>query len=408
MSGPGAHATFGGSGAARLLACPGGYGLAVRAAADGSLRNTTSVYAAEGTVAHMLLEKVLGHLYSIRELRRMVRDGSEFPQDGHLIPVTDEMVDAVELFVEAVRPFMGAGWEYLVEQSVNLSKLWGHTSPVPLFGTVDFLAWSITTGRLVAADFKYGKGVGVEVRDNAQLLFYATGAALWLHSLGPSADVEIVVVQPRAPHPEGPVRRTRLLMLDLMMWAEDVLKPGVEAVLRDDAPLVTGDHCRWCPVLAVCPAMKAQAQALARRTFGVVPPDPQTLTPSELGSILDQAGPVEAWLAAVRGHAEARMMLGERVPGWKIVSKRSPRRWGNSSAVRHVLGNRGMADDEYLDIKLRSPAQLEKRLTPNDWRSIETFVDASSTGSAIARATDPRPPLRSSAAEVFTIDNGDC
>lgn len=409
MSGPGAHAIFGGSGAGRLLACPGGYRLTERALSAGSVRNHTSSYAAEGSVAHELLELALNGGITLDAIRAWAQAGHTVTHDGHLVTVTEDMADGAAMFLETVEPYRGRAWTWTAEQRVSLERLWPGIAPAELAGTADFQAWSVPDNKIVVADYKYGKGVPVEVRDNAQLLFYAVGVVLGLpRTLPMSARVELIVVQPRVHHPEGHVRRTSLLLLDLMMWAQDVLVPGVEAAVRDDAPLVTGSHCRWCPVLALCPAVKSEAQAVARRTFGVVPPDPVALTPAELGQVLDQAPAIEAWFAAVRGQAEARLLDGEDIPGWKMVPRKSPRRWSDDAAAARVLQSRGLLAREILEIKLRSPAQLEKRLGSADWAAALPYVDSASTGSALARATDPRPALRSRAALDFpTVQEDD-
>ena len=407
MSGPGAHATFGGSGAGRLLACPGGYRLATMAAKEGVLRDPTSSYAAEGTVAHTILEKMLRGTLRADEVRRMAADGDMAVQDGHSVAVNEDMADGAELFTDMVAPYRGRAWTWHAERRVDLAPLWKpDPAPLPLFGTADFMAYN--DHHLVVADYKFGKGVGVEVRGNAQLLFYALGAALTLHDPDPTMAVDIIVVQPRAPHPEGPVRRTSLLMFDLMIWAQSVLRPGVEAVLRDDAPLVTGDHCRWCPARRVCPALREEAQIEARRVFGTVPPDPVSLSPAELGEIMRRAPRIEAWLSAVRGHAEERMLAGDRIPGWKTVPKRSPRRWADQDDVTARLTQRGVAPDLYLDTKVHSPAQLAKRLDPDDWKAVEDLVDTTGPGGiAIAPDTDPRPALRLAPSLVFAPSNGE-
>lgn len=406
MSGPGAHATFGGSGAGRLLACPGGYRLTGLAAREGSLRNTTSSYAAQGTVAHNVLEGLLTHRISVSMARVMVATGQVMVQDGHSVIVTQDMLDGAKLFADTVAPYLARskGWTWYAERRVDLATLWApDPAPLPLFGTADFMAHC--PDQLVVADYKFGAGVGVEVRGNAQLLFYAVGAALALPRIDPAMSVDIIVVQPRAPHPEGPVRRTRLLMLDLMMWAASVLRPGVEAVLRDDAPLVTGDHCRWCPVQALCPALRADVQVAARSVFGALPPDPVNLTPADLAKWLNRAPRIEAWLSAVREQAEARMFAGERIPGWKTVPKRSPRRWSDPDEVEALLIRRGVSADVFTDSKIASPAQLHKRLADDDWRAVEDLVDTTGPASAaIAPDTDPRPALRLAPALVFTPD----
>ena len=120
-------------------------------------------------------------------------------------------------------------------------------------------------GRLSVIDLKYGAGVPVEVEDNPQLLYYGLGALLANKQWKPH-EVEVVIVQPRCPHPDGPVRSQVLQVVDLLEFAADL----VEAVKRTEeaseqhatldtlnwmrAYLNPGDHCRWCPAAAICPS----------------------------------------------------------------------------------------------------------------------------------------------------------
>ena len=75
------------------------------------------------------------------------------------------------------------------------------------FGTCDAWVWNPTTRGLYIYDYKNGVSV-VEIKNNAQFLYYALGALVTLKF--PALFIEMVVVQPRAKHKLGPVRRWRI------------------------------------------------------------------------------------------------------------------------------------------------------------------------------------------------------
>jgi hypothetical protein len=401
-----AHSKFGASGSARFIACPGSVGLTERldAAKQGAApaAPTTSVFAAEGTAAHLILEKALmGPIWGALSNPRN-HLGKSVVLDGHSINLDQEMVDAVELVV-AKADELRAGFPIRrewVEQRVVLDRLWTaemRKPPAELFGTCDFalLGRDQLTGGpptdLVVLDFKYGKGVPVEVRDNAQLLYYALGALL---DLVPSAAgkpfppghlparITTIIAQPRAAHPEGPIRAARYTSLDVMVWGYDVLRPAVERALQPDASLVSGAHCRWCPALAVCPAMRQTALDAARNEFGSAPSDLVDLTGNELGEMLTRLALLEEYIEAIRDEARNRMTSGRTVQGWRLVQRKGRTTWAKpamevlEAAQRRLRLSKtravtamGFASTYTLD----TPSVVSKRLSPEDYRAL---VDA--------------------------------
>ena len=91
------------------------------------------------------------------------------------------------------------------------------------------------------------------------MLYYAAGGLAALQAWDPKADpleVEMIIVQPRVPGREA-VRSYVLPVIDILLWVETELKPAVAATQQDDAKLIMGDHCRWCPGRVICPALQA-------------------------------------------------------------------------------------------------------------------------------------------------------
>ena len=219
-------------------------------------------------------------------------------------------------------------------------------------------------GVLKVFDYKHGAGVPVEVESNPQLLYYALGA---VKDSGYDM-VELVIVQPRAIHPDGPVRRWTISVKDLMEWAEKVLLPGAKVTELHDAPLNAGEHCRFCPALPTCPAQKALALSVAKTVFDdkpKAPPAPEALTTTELRKVLDVSDLIEAWLKACREHVRNLLEEGtveSMEVGYKLVPGRMSRSWTDEEKAREWL--EAMLDDEaYTKPALISPAQAEKKLT---------------------------------------------
>ena len=237
------HARLGASGAHRWMKCPGSIRMAE------GLAERTSSYAQEGSAAHAVAEYCLQKDKDADELIGKKVEG---------VLVTEEMANAVQRYLDYVRE-RSEGCEVHIEETFSLEKL---NPPDDMFGTCDFAFFR--DGRLTVMDYKHGAGVAVEIAGNPQLRYYATGA---LFTLGyPAKEVEMVIVQPRARHVDGPIRSETIPTSELMKWAKKLMAVA-DAALLPDAPLVAGSWCRWCDASPVCPELQEQALRSAQVDF---------------------------------------------------------------------------------------------------------------------------------------------
>ena len=376
---PNAHSILGASSCHRWLNCPGSIRLSA------GVPKTSSAYAEEGTAAHELAEQCLRHTAVARDYV-----GNMIVVKETAYEITEEMADAVQLYINTVRTDYieaGAGAELQIEQRFNLDWLYDG-----MFGTNDALVGQ-PFGLLRVYDYKHGMGVAVDVTDNPQLMYYALGAA---HG-ETYEEVELVVVQPRAQHPDGPIRRQRMSVEELNRWATEVLLPGAEATENPAAPINTGDHCKFCPAMALCPAQKERALTVAKEAFSQAqPPAPDALPLAELRKILDAAPMVEAWLDACREHVRLLLEQGAdpKELGYKLVAGRASRKWSDESAAVGVMEMLGI--DPY-ERKVKSPAQAEKLAKKGAFDAILT----TSRGVQLAPLSDKREAISGAASLAF-------
>lgn len=364
-----AHSKIGPSALHRLLACPASHKLSSKYPAGGS-----SVFAAEGSVAHEIVEAMLlGHVpHGL---------GDVITYEGHDIVVDDEMLDGCNQMVAFCEPLKKDAQRVWIERRVDLGPLWLGNPPEPIFGTVDFAAHNTHSDVLYVVDFKYGR-IPVSPFDNPQAFAYALGACYEMGRF--PRQIVIVIVQPRD---SEPVKVTQITGLDLQMWADDVLQPGVDRCFDPTAPLATGDHCRFCPAKIDCPALYALAKKTARTDFSYIPPDPLSFTDRELGDIMNGVAVATMWFEAVRAEVAGRIEKGKAVPNWKLVPKRAMRRWADQQeAEKHLL-----ADGAYYDLKIKSPTQIEK-IDPRMYEELDSrhLIVKQSSGTTLAPETDPR------------------
>jgi hypothetical protein len=339
---------------------------------------TPSRYAREGTALHGLAER------SWRE---------RLPASAYVGDVIDEIIidedraEAVAVYTGYLeRIVLEDGGELRLEHHFDLGELWP-----ALFGTCDAVHITATTLRII--DAKFGRGHVVDPVNNTQLAIYGVGAYRTLLPELPQTIewIELVIVQPRAAHRDGPIRTWRMHVTDLWSW-QTVLVERLQATLDPDAPLAAGDWCIFCPARDRCPALRDHALAEARMQFGQAPPAPQLLSPQEIAQVLAQVDLVDEWIHAVKAHALALAESGVVLPGWKLVPRRSTRQWKQPEATVPMLRAMGYGDDViFTEPELRSVRQVELRVPHAKRAELEPLVEKRSSGHNLVASIDVRP-----------------
>lgn len=415
-----AHSRYGGSVIGRVIACPGSPALC-----DTVPKSGDSAYAAEGTHAHAVGEYCLKNgLRSAGDLVHMSLPlGEDLPATISGKVVTKEMADAVDVYLDAVWEEVDASpdAELYVEQTFELDIA---AAPGEVYGSNDALVYSPSKARLVVFDYKHGVGVSVTADDNAQLKFYAAGAAL-SHPDWRIREVVLVIVQPRSRDADtvGAVRPWSMEPLDLIEFTGTVEKAvaatqeaghnlhwsGVTSGAEEKfaASLKAGSHCRWCDAAPVCPAKERQIlDAIPGQFKGVnlvtpsALPEVKTLDTKRLGEVLVALQHLSAWQKQVEEYVEGLLMSGTPVEGWKVVEKIGRRKWiENDEEVVAYLELHGVARENAYPPKLCTITEAE-RLLKAECDKV-TFAQAKETlalkytlkessGNTIAPATDRR------------------
>ena len=391
------HATYSGSGIHRLLA--GCYG-AVRLARTVPPPPPTK-WQGEGTAAHLELERRL--------------------KDPEPSPLKHE--GAVGVAVSYVHEAAQANlpWCWSTERRVIFPQ--SIVPPLECSGTLDVLV--IAGRRAWVIDYKHGAGEFVDAEENAQLMFYAWAA---LHDkLAQLDEITLTIIQPNISYGE-PIREYRTSAAELLEFAIQV-RHAIEQAERLHAPLLPGEHCKFCPAGPVCDARERSALAVmsggaAEKVRDWQPadlPKPDTLDVARLGEIVTKAPAIRAWLKTVEDYAEARAVAGEIVvPGCKVVEAPARRRWdgGEHEIAEHlaeaVEAQRGdvlALLDRVFPRKLIGITEAEKLVIEAATRGIDDLgerraaiakakeafsaltVKESSGALSLVPLSDPRPPV---------------
>ena len=350
----------GGSTAKRVIACPGSVALVQKAPPQ-----PPSKYADKGTLLHGIMALILEH---------------DEPPESFLGAEQNGIVLDQEMLDEKVRPALKAlddidpekAMEYAVEQTVSFGDF------LPgVFGSADLLGR--LGDRAIVLDWKFGDGVVVDAEENQQGMFYAaaalrTPALKWVFD--GAKEVEIIIVQP-------PALRRWVTTVDRIREFERELALAVRQAQRPDAPLASGDHCRFCPARPLCPEMTGAADRALQRAV-------KELDAVQLGSMLARADLLEGWISDLRGLAMQVLESGNAVPGYKLVAKRATRKWVNEDTAATALVAAGI--DPY-EQSLLSVAQAEKKLKALKKPLPAELVTAVSSGNTMAPESDPRPAV---------------
>jgi hypothetical protein len=310
--------------------------------------NVESKYAAEGTVAHGLVAKVLLCKEEIGYADTEKWIGDTVMQGDFEIEITEEMIEAVWEFVVLVTAEFEEGCIMKVEERVDLEEHNTH-----LFGTSDVVIikpfhW------IKVLDFKYGAGIKVSAYENKQGMYYLT--CVWEQE-----DVEwgeVIICQPRLSESYDPVSRYRMDHAAYVEFKKELLHQAKEA-LKPNAPRVAGDWCKksFCPAFADCPATKELAHKIVARDFDD-PVAPENLSISKIQQVLEKAEFIVAWVKAVEARAKELMLAGEKIPGYKLIQGYGHRKWQSEASVETDFEDLG--EQLYEPRKLKSPSKLEK------------------------------------------------
>lgn len=397
------HARLSPSSASRWTKCPG----SLRLIATRGIEDSSSYAAEEGTAAHELLETCLLEGKPPADYLGRRFNPCEHAPDGFI--VDQDMVDHInEVYTWTVDKVNSTGGTLYAERKVHPGSLFGRDD---CSGTADVTI--VHPPGITMGDLKYGRGIGVEVENNLQLLLYGMGvlADLDNETRRQIEYVDIYVMQPRYPHADGSIRSMRYSVVDLYLWAEWF---GRMTKVTDDpdAPLNPGEsQCQFCPVKYdrySCPALRKKALEV----FDVVDVSqienkvlraPESLTVEERTKILNYADLIESFIKAVKASAQADLEKGIDVPGQKLVRGRKGNRKfivDDDEVAKHLTTKFGLKKKELfgepklLGIeKLLKAAKAAPKYSDDKLKALQELIEQPEGKAVMAPVSDPREAI---------------
>ncbi|AUR86191.1 protein of unknown function DUF2800 [Vibrio phage 1.083.O._10N.286.52.B9] len=334
----------------------------------------TNPAAEEGTAAHDLGEFCL----------RLGVDtydciGMEF--NNHT--VTDTMADYINVYVGEIRRILSENPDavLMVEKRVVMSSVGDD-----VFGTGDCIIYVPSKRKMYNIDLKYGFGI-VDVNDNIQLAHYGVSTFDTFQYWDLVDTVEGMIIQPRADHIDGVIRRFTFTRADLIDWQRKFVNIVALAKLPD-APLNAGEHCHYCDASPICrPRMI--------RTLSMVGHDKplEYLLPDEILSLYKEKGAIMKQLEKQQILAVALAKSGKRLDGYKLVKAKAYHSCDDEDAfVSEVLNHKdcSITSDELFNRKLKGKTAL-KNIKGVPKSIVDKHFSAPPTSLTLVKNSDSRP-----------------
>jgi hypothetical protein len=348
---------------------------------------------AEGTAAHLVaMMHAAGHGESYKI-------GDKFNCGGREWTIDADMWAAARMYAKACGPVD----TYLrLEDPVSIQRV----HETDCWGTPD--AWkywpnpagdhSYPSGIVRIVDFKYGHRY-VEEFENSQLVAYAAGVLERLNLPDMNITLELVIVQPRSFHRNGPVRTWRVRAVDIRTHVNELHAAAHEA-LKPNPPLKAGRHCLDCKARLICPALQTLTYDVVEyATTG----EPLNMPVDAMGRelrILEAAAEVlEARREALHAHLDAVARSGQRVAHWSLQPGRSTLKWNDDVTVEELR-----RFGEFIKIPLVKP---QEPITPR--QAIDAGIDENVIVGQYAHRSPAKLHLKPNSttefSKVFGADN---
>lgn len=369
-----AHAILSASSSERWINCP------PSARINAELPDTTSVYAAEGTLAHSIgelqLRQQLGEITKRKynsELKKLKED--ELFYEGMPEEVQEYTNFVIAQFEEykAKDPLA----ELYIEQRLDYSSF----APEG-FGTGDAVIMSLDTVHVI--DLKFGKGVLVDPHENTQLKLYALGALEEFSFLHDIDTVRVSIAQVRL----NSITTFETNTVDLLTWAETIVKPAAKLAFDGKGDFNPGDWCTFCKFRNRCKKRAEVMMALFEEQSS------KELSNDDIAELLPKLTGLKKWATDIEEGALEEILAGGHITGWKAVEGRSNRTISDEPGLAKALLDDYSEDEIYRPRSMKTITDLEKLAGKKYFAEVSApFITKPPGKPTLVPETDKRPAI---------------
>lgn len=359
------------SGAPVWVPCPGAPTLWA------ALQEIETDVSREGTAAHWVGEQQFTSAFEGEELIDRAAPNGVF--------IDEKMLNHVQVYTREVQRTIAAP---VIEGLVEIPEVCPGEP-----GTPDAYGWhAIEPGVMCIADLKYGWAI-VEAFENWQMMTYALG--IWRAAINAGHHIshfDFTIVQPRAPHNDGPVRGW---CVSVAVLQRDYWPRIIKSAQGGDC--VTGPQCKNCDAAINCGALRQTTAHASEYVASAIPENYDGAQLSVELAMLEAAKiSIEARTDAIVTMATDRAIaVSGSVPGWVIDRAAGRKYWTSDKHVtdleavtgldlhKHTILTPNQAEEAGLTSKMvnqytnRSPGKA--KLVKHDPRAIMRKMDKTRT-----------------------------
>ena len=361
------HSLIGGSSLKRAMECPP----SVRLTED--YEDEGSIYAKEGSFAHLILEKKIKERYGISFDEEIEETEFDIEEINECTDVAVNYVSEIyeRLKAEGKHPFIAS--EVLVDFSDVAPEGFGSSDIVIVYD-----------GGIYVLDYKHGKGVEVSCERNPQLMIYSYGSLLMFEPLYDIKEINMVIIQPRVNN----ISEWSCSKDELVAWANEEVKPKTALAYEGKGEFKCGSWCQFCKARHEC---KHRANEMLKLE-GYKEQNKDLLSIEEIAEILTKIDDLVSWGNDIKEFALSESLKGVHYPGFKLVEGRSNRKYTDENEVIKTLQDNGL--DPFDEPKLLSITELTKRIGKAKFiELVDKYVYKPTGKPTLVEESDKRPAL---------------
>jgi len=370
------HAKLGGSSAYRWVPCPGSVFLL-----DKCPKEESSGSANEGTRKHDFCEK------RVKAFLQYKLDGTH--------QVLEELSPEDEAYANE---YVQTIWTKCLEHSITgkgfgVEDYFEIDKALHMGGYIDF--WCVFINdkglrQLNVLDLKTGFHY-VPAKKNFQMLFYAAAVRAFLREHGKDIDVvKMCIYQPKTE--DEPYRCWSCTAKQLSVYEKKFFDAARQIFVKRKPKFKTGDHCTYCPALALCPKyckeLESNTSLKVIDVDKIKLPEVESLSDDQIRRICLNGSDIEKYIKACRAYVINNHLNGRKISGLKVIEGKGRRKF--ISDVNKVgKGLEALGFDPWVK-GLCTIGDAEKVLGSESIAPFITYTDASPI---IVPEEDPRESI---------------
>lgn len=263
-----------------------------------------------------------------------------------------EVYECAKLYADYIKSYNFTDM-FHVEHEVHAPQI--HEN---LIGTVDCWVYEKEIDTIFIFDYKYSMRP-VDPFENLQCICYAAGILNYLENVNLATTIVITIVQPRAFHKDGPIRKWETTVQYIQQHISK-LRDYAEIATSENPPTSTGKHCQYCSARAECPALqKATYNAIDMLDNCVPLHMNQPAASNELINLHHALRSIQARITGVEEMIRSWLDLGVEVPNFELKEIKGREKWAINPEMVVALGEKQGLNLK-KELQVLTPTQARK------------------------------------------------